>query len=138
MAQPPNLAPLVLLPFVFMLFMFAFMALVLAFWIWMIVDCATKEPPGNEKIVWILIVVVLGLIGAIVYFFVRRSPRRRGVIPVTVLPPPRVPSPIRVDPNDIRFSCGVCGQSLIVDASGAGMSVDCPKCGKPVNVPSRR
>ncbi len=27
-----------------------------AFWIWMLVDCATKEPDfGNSKLVWILI-----------------------------------------------------------------------------------
>ena len=30
--------------------------LLLIFWVWMIVDCATKEPgEGNDKIVWILL-----------------------------------------------------------------------------------
>ena len=46
------------------------------FWIWMIVDCATKEPSeGNTKIVWILIIVLTHWIGALVYFIFRRSKR---------------------------------------------------------------
>jgi hypothetical protein len=46
------------------------------FWIWMIVECATKEPAqGNDKIVWILIIVLAQWIGALVYFFVRRPQR---------------------------------------------------------------
>ena len=48
-----------------------------AFWIWMLVDCATKEPDfGNTKLVWILIIIFTGLVGAAVYYFVRRSSRR--------------------------------------------------------------
>jgi hypothetical protein len=38
---------------------------------------------------------------------------------------------------DITFSCVNCGQSLTADESGAGISIDCPNCGKPVYVPSR-
>ena len=46
------------------------------FWIWMIVECATKEPnQGNDKIVWILIIVLAHWIGALIYFFVRRPQR---------------------------------------------------------------
>lgn len=49
-----------------------------AFWIWMIVDCATNEPQGNDnKIVWILIIVLTHFIGALIYFFARRPERRR-------------------------------------------------------------
>lgn len=48
------------------------------FWIWMIIDCAKNEPGNtNDKIVWILIVVLLGFLGALVYFFARRPARRR-------------------------------------------------------------
>tara|TARA_B100002052_G_C15827495_1_gene573659 strand:+ start:636 stop:923 length:288 start_codon:yes stop_codon:yes gene_type:complete len=47
-----------------------------AFWIWMLVDCCTNEPSeGNDKVVWILLIVFLGVIGAIVYYFARRQPR---------------------------------------------------------------
>ena len=44
-------------------------------WIWMVVDCATKEPAGSEKIVWILIVLLGGCIGAAIYLLVRRPKR---------------------------------------------------------------
>jgi Phospholipase_D-nuclease N-terminal len=47
----------------------------LVFWAWMIVDCATKEPSqGNDKIVWIL-VIIFTWIGALIYYFVRRPQR---------------------------------------------------------------
>jgi LPXTG-motif cell wall-anchored protein len=45
-------------------------------WIWSIVDCASKEPDtGNDKLVWILIILFTGIIGSAIYYFVRR-PRR--------------------------------------------------------------
>jgi DNA-directed RNA polymerase subunit RPC12/RpoP len=37
----------------------------------------------------------------------------------------------------VTFNCSNCRQSLEIDESGAGASIDCPKCGKPVYVPSR-
>src|SRR5208282_4876788 len=39
---------------------------------------------------------------------------------------------------DIEFSCTHCGQSLSIDESGAGITVDCPKCNNPVYVPSKQ
>ena len=51
-----------------------------AFWIWMIIDCATNEPDtNNEKLMWILIIVLTHLVGAAIYFFARRPTRRRLV-----------------------------------------------------------
>jgi hypothetical protein len=48
------------------------------FWIWMIIDCATNEPSeGNEKIVWILVIVLTHWIGALISYFVRRPARIR-------------------------------------------------------------
>lgn len=50
----------------------------LVFWIWMLVDCASKEPSqGNDKLVWILIIVLTHWIGALIYFLVRRPERKR-------------------------------------------------------------
>ena len=46
------------------------------FWVWMLVDCATKESDlGNTKIVWLLIILFTHMIGALLYFFVRRPER---------------------------------------------------------------
>ena len=36
---------------------------------------------------------------------------------------------------DISFTC-TCGQNIVIDEAGAGITVDCPQCGKPVYVPS--
>lgn len=48
------------------------------FWIWMLIDCATKEPStGNDKLIWILVIALTHLIGAAVYYFVRRPQRMR-------------------------------------------------------------
>ena len=47
-----------------------------AFWIWVLIDCVTKEADsGNNKIVWILIIVFAHVIGALIYYFVRRPQR---------------------------------------------------------------
>ncbi len=51
-----------------------------AFWLWMLVDCALHEPAGNDKIVWILIIILTYVIGAIVYFFARRRLRLQGMV----------------------------------------------------------
>lgn len=40
------------------------------FWIWMIVDCATrKKLSDGERIAWILVLVFLHALGAVVYYF---------------------------------------------------------------------
>lgn len=50
------------------------------FWIWMIVDCAMNEPSeGNDKVMWLVIIVLLHLIGAAMYYFARRPERMRIV-----------------------------------------------------------
>jgi hypothetical protein len=62
------------------LFMF-FVVLVLGvggtiLWIWMLVDCATKEKSeGNDKLIWILVIVLTYWIGALIYLIVRRPKR---------------------------------------------------------------
>jgi nitrate reductase gamma subunit len=46
-------------------------------WIWMLIDCATKEPSeGNDKIIWILIILLTHWIGALIYLIVRRPVRK--------------------------------------------------------------
>ena len=46
------------------------------FWVWMIIDVVKNEPEnGNDKVMWVLVVVLAGVIGAAVYYFVRRPER---------------------------------------------------------------
>jgi hypothetical protein len=50
------------------------------FWVWMLVECATKESnSGNDKVVWIIIILFAHFVGALIYFFARR-PRRYAEI----------------------------------------------------------
>lgn len=40
------------------------------FWIWMIVDCATrKKLSDGERVAWILVLVFLHFLGATIYYF---------------------------------------------------------------------
>jgi uncharacterized membrane protein YsdA (DUF1294 family) len=54
--------------------------LVFAFWILMIVDCAKRVFKNTiEKVVWLVVVIAGGWIGALVYFIVVRSINRQGL-----------------------------------------------------------
>jgi len=51
--------------------MIALAILAFVFWIFMIIDVAKRKfKDETEKIVWILVVVLAGIIGAIIYYFV--------------------------------------------------------------------
>ena len=55
---------------------------ILAFWIWMLVDCLTREPrEGNDRLIWTLVIVFTKLFGAGLYYFMRYR-RRRSLTPV--------------------------------------------------------
>lgn len=46
----------------------------------MLVECITREPAGgNEKLVWIIVLVFTHWIGAAIYYFARRPQRVREV-----------------------------------------------------------
>jgi len=46
------------------------------FWVWMLVDCLTKESSeGNDKLVWAAVIFFLSGLGAILYYFIRRPQR---------------------------------------------------------------
>ena len=46
----------------------------LALWIWALVDCIQRTFPGdNDKLIWILVIVLLGGLGAIIYLIVGRQ-----------------------------------------------------------------
>lgn len=52
------------------LFIIAAAIFLFVFWIRMIIDCAKRNFKGdNEKVLWILVIVLLGFLGAAVYYF---------------------------------------------------------------------
>ena len=62
--------------FVLAISVFAIGFCAVGFWIWMLVDCIKHESSeGNDKIVWVIVIVATKLIGAIVYYFARRQKR---------------------------------------------------------------
>jgi hypothetical protein len=47
-----------------------------AFWIWMIIDCLSKEPKDDpDRTMWMLITILLGAVGGAIYYFGRRPKR---------------------------------------------------------------
>jgi hypothetical protein len=69
---------LVLLPLLGFGLLVGMALLAMGFWIWMLIDCATKESSaGNDKLIWVLIILFTHLLGAFLYCVIRR-PRRKA------------------------------------------------------------
>lgn len=49
-----------------------------AFWLWMLFDSAIKQV--DNKLVWILVVLLGQFIGALVYYFAARKPRLQAAM----------------------------------------------------------
>ncbi|MDZ8118320.1 PLDc N-terminal domain-containing protein [Pontiella agarivorans] len=48
------------------------------FWIWTIVDCSKHESAeGSDRLVWLIVIILIGIIGSLTYCFVRRPARIR-------------------------------------------------------------
>jgi len=63
-----------LIPIAFSLIFLA----IIAFWIWMLVDCLNNESSqGNDKTVWTLTNIFASILGAALYFIIRRPERIR-------------------------------------------------------------
>jgi membrane protein DedA with SNARE-associated domain len=46
------------------------------FWIYTLIEAVTKEPSeGNDKIIWILVILFAFGVGPLIYWFVRRPQR---------------------------------------------------------------
>jgi|WetSurMetagenome_2_1015567.scaffolds.fasta_scaffold16307_5 hypothetical protein len=75
---------------VFGCFMVLLVLALLGFQIWMIVDVVTKCPDrDNTKLIWLLIVILAGWIGGLIYYFVQRPKNAMQSRPPSP-PPPRV------------------------------------------------
>ncbi len=59
----------------------------IAFWLWMLIDCL-KRPDNmfkfggnNAKLIWILVIIFTGLIGAVIYYFlIKRTDSRQNLL----------------------------------------------------------
>lgn len=56
---------------------FALIIWAIVFWILMLVDSATRKfKQSNEQLVWVLIIIFTGLIGALIYYFIVKKPNK--------------------------------------------------------------
>jgi sterol desaturase/sphingolipid hydroxylase (fatty acid hydroxylase superfamily) len=60
----------------FMCVVWVLVILATVFWLWMLIDALMNEPTTNEKILWFLVIFFLHLLGALIYYFVRKRGRR--------------------------------------------------------------
>jgi len=52
-----------------------------AFWVWMLVDCIQRKfKNDDEKVVWLLVVILVQFVGALIYYFVvkRKDKKMKG------------------------------------------------------------
>lgn len=55
--------------------------ILIGFWIWMLIDCAKRRYRNDtEKIIWIIVIVLAGWLGALVYFIVIKSLNPSGLM----------------------------------------------------------
>ncbi len=64
-------------PFVILIVVFVLAMVSLVFWVMMIIDVAKNEK-GNDLIIWLLVLFFFGIIGAIVYYFAKKLPRKKN------------------------------------------------------------
>jgi hypothetical protein len=80
-STPPLLAAFGVGPLELLLLL-PFMLLSLAgtlFWLWMLIDCLMNESgEGNDKLIWVLVIIFIPLVGSLLYFFLQRPKRRQG------------------------------------------------------------
>lgn len=85
----PTSTIIVIIYFAFLAFTIAAAFAMFALWIWMLIDCLKYESDeGNDKIVWILVLIFLHGIGALLYYFIRRRERLRNESTTTLPKPP--------------------------------------------------
>ena len=62
----------VLLSMIFVMAWFAFCAFVMVYWILMLIDVVKRDnwESENDKVLWILVVLLAGIVGAVIYRFV--------------------------------------------------------------------
>jgi hypothetical protein len=61
-----------------MIFLCALAILASVFWLWMLIDVLAGDLNGTDKLIWVLVVLFLHLLGAILYFVMKRREAHTG------------------------------------------------------------
>ena len=59
-----------------MALLFLFLAVTFIFWLWMLIDVIRNEK-GNDLVAWFLVIFFFQLVGALIYYFVRKKNRKK-------------------------------------------------------------
>lgn len=63
---------------VFFLLYFLFIFAIMAFWIWMVIDCAKRNfKKSDDKTTWLLVVLLANFIGAAIYYLAIKRKNKR-------------------------------------------------------------
>ncbi|MCK4590002.1 MAG: PLDc N-terminal domain-containing protein [Nanoarchaeota archaeon] len=66
--------------FIFLFFgiiVFSLMILGIVLWFLMLIDAVKRKfKNDNDKVIWIILIALLGIIGAIIYYFVIKRPNK--------------------------------------------------------------
>ena len=82
---------IILIMAMFLVFLPVALAL-FAFWIWMLISAIQNRGlTDNEKIVWVLVIVLLHWLGALLYFFIGHPKRNLPLFPPSPGSPPSPP-----------------------------------------------
>lgn len=60
---------------IFLILFIPVFVFVIAFWLWMLIDCLKrpddmfKKGGNNSRLIWTLVIIFIGIIGALIYFF---------------------------------------------------------------------
>jgi uncharacterized BrkB/YihY/UPF0761 family membrane protein len=64
----------IVLGIVFVLIIVALSIFVFVFWILMLIDCLKRRyKESSDKIVWVLVIIFAGIIGALIYYFIVKA-----------------------------------------------------------------
>ncbi|MCP3685666.1 MAG: hypothetical protein GY861_23705 [bacterium] len=50
----------------------------IALWIWMLIDCIQRDfKKSDDKILWVLVIALVQVLGAVIYYFVIKKPNKK-------------------------------------------------------------
>ena len=65
-----------------LLLILPFVILGFVFWLWMLIDCLKRPDDkfaiggNNAKLIWVLVIIFTGFIGALIYYFIIKIKRK--------------------------------------------------------------
>lgn len=98
-----NIFGILAIPLAVVVFILAFILILLIFWLWALIDCLSSKLSTAEKLFWLIIILIFNLVGALLYFIFSKI-RRESIMKTKKFKGRRL---LRSRKN--RMIAGVCG-----------------------------